>query len=96
MAEPLPEGLQLTALDPEYRADPYPRLRRVQAEAPVRRDSLFGAVMLTGYGDVRGVLTDRSLWRDPWRADENSPTYRRAAQEAEEGGGPTPAEHSHE
>ena len=68
----LAQGLQLTALDPTYRADPYPRLRQAREACPVRRDGFFGAVQLTRYADVRGVLTDRTLWRDPMRADDSS------------------------
>ena len=48
------QGLQLTALDPTYRADPYPRLREARETSPVRRDAFFGAVQLTRYADVRG------------------------------------------
>ena len=73
------QGLQLTALDPDYRADPYPRLRQAREDCPVRRDQFFGAVQLTRYADVRGVLTDRTLWRDPMRADDSSLARRRRA-----------------
>ncbi len=86
MGESLPEGLQMTALDPVYREDPYPRLRTLQETAPVRRDALFGVVTLTRYEDVRAVLTDRTLWRDPLRADPDSPTRKRRLQEIAESG----------
>ncbi|MDR3510620.1 MAG: cytochrome P450 [Caulobacteraceae bacterium] len=72
MTETRPHGLQLTALDPEYRQDPYPRLRALRETCPVYRDPYFGSVQLTRYADVRAVLTDRSLWRDPIRADDTS------------------------
>ncbi len=81
MEEDLAQGLQLTALDPAYRADPYPRLRQAREQCPVRRDQFFGAVQLTRYADVRGVLTDRTLWRDPMKADDSSLAKRRAAME---------------
>lgn len=81
MSEELPNGLALTALDPVYRDDPYPRLKAVQAACPVQRDPMFGTVRLMRYADVRAVLTDRSLWRDPIRAREDTPTYQRAALE---------------
>ncbi len=77
MASDLPNGLQMTALDPDYRADPYPRLRDMRERCPVRFDTTFGSVQLTRYADVRAVLTDRSLWRDPMRADEHSLARRR-------------------
>ena len=77
------QGLQFTALDPTYRADPYPRLREAREARPVRRDGFFGAVQLTRYADVRGVLTDRTLWRDPMRADDTSLAKRRAVEQGE-------------
>lgn len=86
MADELPQGLQLTALDPAFREDPYPRLKTLREQCPVRRDPLFGSVYLTRYADVRAVLTDRTLWRDPIRAEETSLTYKRAAQERMEWG----------
>ena len=58
---PLPTGLQLTELDPAFRADPHAALSRLREEAPVMRDPLFGAFFLTRYEDIRGVLTDRAL-----------------------------------
>jgi cytochrome P450 len=84
----LAQGLQLTALDPTYRADPYPRLRQAREACPVRRDGFFGAVQLTRYADVRGVLTDRTLWRDPMRADDSSLAKRRAMSEGDRADGP--------
>ncbi len=79
----LPDGLALTALDPVYRNDPYPRLAGLRAEAPVRLDDTFGMVHLTRYADVRAVLTDRTLWRDPLKAEETSAPYRRAMRDRE-------------
>ncbi len=78
-----PQGLQFTALDPVYREDPYPRLREARDVCPVRRDAFFGAVQLMKYADVRGVLTDRTLWRDPMRADDTSLAKRRAMMETD-------------
>lgn len=84
----LAHGLQLTALDPDYRADPYPRLREARETCPVQRDTFFGTVFLTKYAEVRGVLTDRTLWRDPMRADDSSLAKRRALAEGEARDGP--------
>ncbi len=80
----LPDGLELTALDGGYRDDPYPRLARLREQAPVRMDATFGMTHLTRYADVRAVLTDRTLWRDPLKAEESSAPYRRAARDREE------------
>ena len=84
----LAQGLQLTSLDADYRADPYPRLREAREACPVRRDAFFGAVQLTRYADVRGVITDRTLWRDPMRADETSLVKRLAGADGETREGP--------
>ncbi len=83
----LPEGLQLTALDPEYRADPYPILRQMREASPVHRDPYFGTVQLTRYNDVRSTLTDKSLWRDPLRGDDSSLDRRQALEEIAAAGG---------
>lgn len=66
---PLPSGLQLTELDSNFRADPHAVLSRLRDEAPVMRDSLFGAFFLTRYDDIRGVLTDRTMLRDGTKAE---------------------------
>ncbi|MBL8780604.1 MAG: cytochrome P450 [Alphaproteobacteria bacterium] len=66
---PLPSGLQLTELDSNFRADPHAVLSRLRDEAPVMRDSLFGAFFLTRYDDIRSVLTDRTMLRDGTKAE---------------------------
>jgi cytochrome P450 len=88
MTQSLPQGLQLTALDPEYRQDPYPRLRDLRETCPVYRDPYFGSVQLTRYADVRAVLADRSLWRDPIRANDTSLERRQIVAELEASGRP--------
>ncbi len=88
MNDDQPHGLALTALDPEYRADPYPRLKHLRETCPVYRDPYFGSVQLTRYDDVRAVLSDRSLWRDPLRADETSLERRQILAELEASGRP--------
>jgi cytochrome P450 len=65
----LPTGLQLLEIDPDFRADPYPRLAELQGKCPVRHDPVLEAVVLTGYDDVRGVVNDRTLWRNPARGN---------------------------
>lgn len=69
---PLPSGLQLTELDSNFRADPHAVLSRLRDEAPVMRDSLFGAFFLTRYDDIRSVLTDRALLRDGTKAEPDA------------------------
>ncbi|WP_430424481.1 cytochrome P450 [Phenylobacterium sp.] len=65
----LPTGFQLLEIDPEFRADPYPRLADLQARCPVRHDPVLESVVVTGYENVRGVVNDRSLWRNPARGN---------------------------
>jgi cytochrome P450 len=44
----------------------------LRAGAPVHRDAAAGTVVLSRHADVRAVLNDRSLWRDPARAEAAS------------------------
>lgn len=76
-ADTVPSMLQLTPLNPAYRDDPYPLLDEVRTRAPVHADAMTGSVLLTRYQDVRGVLNDRTLWRDPIRANEDAVFARR-------------------
>lgn len=64
-----PTLLQLTPLDPDYRADPHVALDALRAQCPVHRDETAGSFILTRYDDVRALISDRSLWRDPVNAE---------------------------
>ena len=66
---PLPNILQLTPLDPAYREEPHTVLAELRAKCPVHRDDMAGAFILTRYNDVRPLVSDRTLWRDPVRAE---------------------------
>ncbi len=66
---PLPTILQLTAMDPAYRDDPGSVLKDLRERCPVHRDQTFGSFLLSRYEDVRGVVTDLSMWRDPLNAE---------------------------
>jgi len=68
----LPTGLQILEIDPEFRADPYPRLAELQSKCPVRHDPVLESTVLTGYGEVRAVVNDRTLWRNPARGNPRS------------------------
>ena len=65
----LPTGFQIMEIDPEFRADPYPRLAELQRRCPVRHDPVLESVVLSGYDDVRAVVNDRGLWRNPARGN---------------------------
>ena len=66
--QPLPTGLQLSALDPVFRERPHDHLDRLRAEDPVHRDEALRRLFLTRFEDVRAVLFDRSLSVDPRKA----------------------------
>ena len=88
MAEnPLPTIFELTPLNPQYRADPHVVLDDLRARCPVHRDETSGSFVLTRYNDIRGLVSDRSLWRDPMRAEEAAVLQRRFADAAPEGVG---------
>jgi hypothetical protein len=70
--QPLPTGLQLTALDPVFREDPHEYLDRLRIEDPVHRDAELGRLFLTRFEDVRAVVSNRSLSVDPREAQPDS------------------------
>ncbi len=61
---------QLTPLNPDYRADPYAVLKGVRERCPVMHDPMMGSFLLTRYNDIRPLVSDRTLWRDPLRGEE--------------------------
>jgi cytochrome P450 len=74
---PLPTIIQLTPLDPTYRADPHAVLDDLRARCPVRHDPTSGAFVLSRYADVRAVVSDRELWRDALNAEEGTQARKR-------------------
>jgi cytochrome P450 len=66
----LPSVFDLTPLNPNFSEDPHAILDRLRNECPVRRDEQAGLFLLTRYADVRGVLSDTTMWRGPERAEE--------------------------
>ncbi|HWA62011.1 MAG TPA: cytochrome P450 [Caulobacteraceae bacterium] len=69
--------LALTPLNPQFREDPHALLDPLRAHHPVMRDEAAGCFFLTRHEDVRGVLTDLTLWRDPLKAEEAAVLSRR-------------------
>ena len=65
----LPGILQLTPIDPTYRADPHAVLDDLRRRSPVHRDETAGSFIVTRYDDVRTLVSDRTLWRDGVRAE---------------------------
>jgi cytochrome P450 len=74
---PPPHVLQLTPLNPAFRDDPHSMLDALRTDHPVMRDDMAGVFFLTRHEDVRGLLTDLTLWRDPNRAEEAAVLTRR-------------------
>ncbi|HEV8574806.1 MAG TPA: cytochrome P450 [Dehalococcoidia bacterium] len=67
-AETVPSGVQLTALDPTFQADPYPVLAKLRELDPVHHDTTLQRYVLTRHDDVEELLFDRSLSVDPRNA----------------------------
>lgn len=64
----LPTGVRLTAIDEEFREDPYPILRKVRSAARVLPDGELGRYIYTSHDDVKSILRDKALWSDPRKA----------------------------
>ena len=68
---PLPNGFELTELNPDFLRDPHPVLDRVRREAPrhIHRHAHFPdaptGLYLTRLADVRAIFADPTLQRDP-------------------------------
>jgi len=75
---PLPNGFELTELNPDFLRDPHAMLDRMRAEAPrhVHAHALFPdaptGLYLTRHEDVRAILADASYQRDPRATPEGS------------------------
>ncbi|HEY8003285.1 MAG TPA: cytochrome P450 [Phenylobacterium sp.] len=69
---PLPTLLDLTPFNERFRVDPHAVLDDLRARCPAHADPVAGTVVFTRYADVRSVVNDRTLWRDPLRAEEGA------------------------
>jgi cytochrome P450 len=81
----LPGVLDLTPLNPDFNQNPHALLDRLRRECPVKRDNIAGTFILTRYAEVRGVLSDTSLWRDPDKAEPEAVLQKRIREERVEG-----------
>jgi cytochrome P450 len=70
--QPLPTGLQLTAIAPVFRERPHEYLDRLRTEDPVHCDAELGRLLLTRFEDARAVVSNRSLSVDPRKAPPGS------------------------
>jgi len=71
-AQDVPTGIELTALDPAFRADPYPVLARLRQREPVHHDRVLERWVLSRPQDVDRVLRDRTMSVDPRQAREGT------------------------
>ncbi len=83
--EPLPGLFQLTPLNPAYQADPHVVLDDLRARCPVRHDAEAGSFVLTRYEDIRPLVSDLTLWRDPLNAGDEAYLNRRFTELPPEG-----------
>jgi cytochrome P450 len=70
--DPVPTGVELTPLDPAFRADPYPVLARLREREPVHYDQVINRWVLTRLDDIERVLRDRTMSVDPRKANEGT------------------------
>ena len=66
---PLPTILELTPFNEQFRLDPHVMLDDLRSRCPAHDDKASGSMLFTRYGDVRAVVNDRAMWRDPMRAE---------------------------
>ena len=91
---PPPGVLDLTPLNPAFRADPHAILRPLRENHPVVRDDMAGTFMLSRYEDVRAVVTDLTMDRDASKAEPAAVAARRVRDQrtvgiVDRGGGPS-------
>jgi cytochrome P450 len=70
--KPVPTGVELTALDPVFRADPYPVLTHLRGREPVHYDQVIHRWVLTRAQDIERVLRDRGMSVDPHKANDGT------------------------
>ena len=67
--KPLPQGMQLTALDDSYRENPYPIYEELRDRAPVHKDQEMGRVFCSLHEDVKSLCHDKDFFTDPRKAN---------------------------
>ena len=85
----LPRGIQLTALDPGFREDPYSVLAQLRDRAPVLEDHELGRFIVTRHEDVKAILHNKEFLTDPRKA--NPGTFSREVLAATLGFGEDPS-----
>ena len=62
---PVPTGIQLMALDPLFREDPYPILADLRERDPIHHDTQLGRFFFTRHDDIESILRNPDYWSDP-------------------------------
>jgi cytochrome P450 len=78
MSDDLPGILALTPLNPAFNDNPHALLDPLREKCPVHRDTMAGVFILSRHADVRGTLSDTTMWRGADRAEEAAVLTRRA------------------
>ena len=68
----LPSGVRLTALDPDFREDPYAVLAELRRRAPTHFDSELVRLVVTDHDRVHDVLRHKEMWSDPRKGNPDS------------------------
>lgn len=82
---PIPSLFELTPLNESYRVDPHAMLDDLRTRCPAHKDPASGSLVLSRYADVRAVVNNRELWRDPLHAEEGAHLQRRFAADYDSG-----------
>jgi cytochrome P450 len=85
MADDATPVLSLTPLNPAFRDNPHAILDGLRLNQPVMRDDSVGTFFLTRHEDVRAVLTDLTLGRDPINAEPAAILARRLVDQEGDG-----------
>lgn len=67
--ENLPQGVELTPLDENFRSDPYRVLKKLREQEPVLEDRELQRYIYTGHDDVKALLHDKEFFTDPRKAN---------------------------
>jgi hypothetical protein len=65
----LRQGIQLTALDKDYRENPYQIFRELRERAPVHEDREMGRFLCSAHDDVKAICHDKEFFTDPRKAN---------------------------
>jgi len=66
--------MEISAVDPEARDNPHPRLKLLRENTPVLRDEMVKTWLLSNYDDIRATVNDPTFVRHPKNAEEGSIT----------------------